>query len=691
MIRQFLPDGRDVLKLALGVGLFRLLWVRFIRRSFVLGDRSSSDSGAKSAAKKADAKGGTNPEDGVWIYFGSQSGTAEGFASELQDEAAQHGLQANVVDLEEFDAEVMARHRCVVLVVATYGEGDPTDNAMDFFRWLKDTTTEDLLKGVQYTVMGLGNRQYIHFNQCAKDADKHMARLGAKSIYVRGEGDDDQNIEEDFEQWKEGGLWPALQSALGEAVAPAGHEDANAAAMTAEEVLSKLQLKAEISAGQPSRVDPLVQVGGTDVLGKWYFAANQASISVERELRQKPDVTSGLTTKHLEVDISALPALNWKTADNLEVLPENPEQEVLWFARRLGVEDDLDKSISFVRAPGVDKAVRKPFPTPCTVRTALALFCDLVTAPHRSVARRLAALVKNEAEHKAIVSLIEDREAYQWLTGPEVRLSFREMFAFFFTTAEVDLSTFLQLCPRQKSRPYTISSSSREDSRRIGICVSMVSEKLKTLRFVVEELAKRGHDVPSISSSLQALGSELEDNRRYCGVCSTMLCTRSAVGDKLWIAVKASSFRLPRKTTTPVIMIGAGTGLAPFRAFVREFRVEGGARKKTSLFFGCCRSDQDFIYRDELEEAVQMKPQPALGELITAFSREQEKKVYVQHRLQERLDDLRKLLTDEKAYVFVCGSVAMGEAVREQVVAALKSKDALKRLEDEGRFVTELW
>mmetsp|Transcript_24403 Transcript_24403/g.56238 ORF Transcript_24403/g.56238 Transcript_24403/m.56238 type:complete len:691 (+) Transcript_24403:83-2155(+) len=688
---QLIPEsGREYLKLALGVGLLRFLWVRFVQNSFVLKDKAQTAPSSTKTAKAAAGAGELSPEEGVWIYFGSQSGTAEGFANELQEEASnQHGLQAVVKDLEDFDAEVMAKHRCVVLVVATYGEGDPTDNAMDFFRWTKDESlAEDTLKGMQYTIMGLGNRQYVHFNQCAKDADKHLTRLGAKSVYARGEGDDDQNIEEDFEQWKEGGLWAALQAALGEVAAPAGNDENSSSLMTTQDVMSKLLLEAKVFEDQPP-VDPLVQVGGADVLGKWYFAASQAPVLVAKELRQQPNVDDGLTTKHIEVDIRGLPALNWKTADNLDVLAENPEREVLWFAKRLGVEEDLDKSVAFVRASGVDKAVRRPFPVPCTIRNALTLFCDLATAPPRRVLRQFAAFVKDEQERAAVTALVEDRDAYQWLTGPNIRFSFMELFAFFFSSAEIDLSTFLQLCPRQRSRPYTISSSSREDSSRIGICVSMVSERLETMKHIVDKLAKQGCDVGDVESALKQLACKLEEPRKFCGACSTMLCTRTAVGDKLWIAVKASRFRLPRSKATPVVMIGAGTGLAPFRAFVREFRAEGGVRSRTSLYFGCWRADQDFIYKDELEEAMQLSP-PALSELITAFSREQEKKVYVQHRLEEKRAHLKALINDG-AYIFVCGSTAMGDSVREQMAAAMESKDALKRLEDQGRFVTELW
>ena len=80
----------------------------------------------------------------------------------------------------------------------------------------------------------------------------------------------------------------------------------------------------------------------------------------------------------------------------------------------------------------------------------------------------------------------KDNHAYHWLTGEGVRLSLQEFFELFLPSASVDLGTFVQLCPRQKSRPYTIASSSRTDKKTIGLCVSMVQEELVSLAALVE-------------------------------------------------------------------------------------------------------------------------------------------------------------------------------------------------------------
>jgi len=428
----------------------------------------------------------------------------------------------------------------------------------------------------------------------------------------------------------------------------------------------------------------MVQVGGADVLGKWYFNASFASVTRCEELRQQPDVDAGKTTKHLDFSVRSFPALEWRTADNLEVLPRNPDHIVQWFAERLGVGGQLDHGVSFVRAAGVERAVKKLFPTPCTVQDALGSFCDLVRMPSQAAVWKFASFVRDPDEQHALRRLLEDKETFRWLSGEKIRVSFQDFLSLFMSSIEMDFGTFVQLCPRQKSRPYTIASSLREDKDTISVCVSAVREELPSLGDVIEGLASRGHAVPG---ARERLGHGTA--RRFAGLCSTTLCTQTSVGDRLWILARASSFRLPRKVTTPVVMISAGTGIAPFRAFVREFRAEKGIRPKTLLFFGCTRHDSDFLYREELQEALGLEP-PALGELVTAFSRERAEKVYVQHRLNERAGDVAGLINGG-AFVYVCGATAMGAAIREELAKTLGSSDYVSRLQAEGRLVEELW
>jgi sulfite reductase (NADPH) flavoprotein alpha-component len=143
-------------------------------------------------------------------------------------------------------------------------------------------------------------------------------------------------------------------------------------------------------------------------------------------------------------------------------------------------------------------------------------------------------------------------------------------------------------------------------------------------------------------------------NRERGGVCSTLFADRASVSDRLPIYIQPNKqFRLPKDSTAPIIMIGPGTGVAPFRGFLHERRAIG-ARGRNWLFFGERSASTDFLYRDELEA---MQADGHLTRLDTAFSRDQEQKIYVQDRMLEQASAFWNWLQDG-ASVYVCGDAS---------------------------------
>lgn len=135
------------------------------------------------------------------------------------------------------------------------------------------------------------------------------------------------------------------------------------------------------------------------------------------------------------------------------------------------------------------------------------------------------------------------------------------------------------------------------------------------------------------------------------GVASTYLADRRKAGTSARIYVKPNRhFRLPADGGTPIIMIGAGTGVAPYRGFVEE-RAETGASGKSWLFFGERNFTNDFLYQLEWQDHL---ASGALSNIDVAFSRDQPEKIYVQHRLWERRADLQRWIA-EGAHIYVCG------------------------------------
>jgi sulfite reductase (NADPH) flavoprotein alpha-component len=187
------------------------------------------------------------------------------------------------------------------------------------------------------------------------------------------------------------------------------------------------------------------------------------------------------------------------------------------------------------------------------------------------------------------------------------------------------------------------------------------------------------------------------NNRGRKGVASTMLSERVAPGAKLRVFIqKSHGFTIPGDPNAPAIMIGPGTGIAPFRAFLHERDVIG-AKGKNWLFFGDQRSQFDFLYEEELTD---LKNRKVLTRLDTAFSRDQDRKVYVQDRIVENGKELYSWL-QEGAHVFVCGDAKrmaadVDRALREVIrVQGATTEDAAKayvaRLSTEGRYRRDVY
>ena len=174
--------------------------------------------------------------------------------------------------------------------------------------------------------------------------------------------------------------------------------------------------------------------------------------------------------------------------------------------------------------------------------------------------------------------------------------------------------------------------------------------------------------------------------RRRLGVASTFLADRIAAGDAIKVYVqKAHAFGLPADPATPIIMIGPGTGVAPFRAFLQE-RIATNAPGRNWLFFGHQRSNYDFFYADEFKE---MKVSGALSRLTLAWSRDSDQKIYVQDRMREVGRDIWAWLADG-AHVYVCGDAKRMAKDVEIALVDIVAQYGVRSAEEAIAFVGDL-
>jgi NADPH-ferrihemoprotein reductase len=621
------------------------------------------------------------PGGEISVYYGTQTGTAESFARQLEREGPEHGFLVHAVDLEDVQVEQLvdeskqdpdSKTARALFITATYGEGEPTDNTVDFVARLKEMANievigleegkseepiEMAMVGLDYGVFGLGNREYEHFNAIGNFFDHALGRTGGKRVVELGLGDDCQDLEGDFETWKDTKLWPTLKklyihdTATLNRLENVHHEEELPTCAYSIEYYTNPQEAADI---------PLDKVHGSS---RHYFSAEDCPIKLIRELRSKEDPGS---TVHIEIDISNAKNLTYMTADNLGVLPINQTEVVEAVAKAL--KFDLDKIFSLKSAEGQEWH-GAPFPMPISVRECLTRYCDLTQAPRRSDLKLLGAYAKDPMDKKALLRMAskegkaEYREkildAHYGLVNV-LRLC---------PSIEASLEQFLSFCPLLQTRFYTISSSSSVHPDSIHITVA------------VTEAARK-------------------DGTVFKGVCSNHLASLK-VGDKVRVFNRSSTFRLPKDPAKPILMVGPGTGIAPFRALLQERSYQKTKNNlpvgKNVLYFGCKKRGLDFLYEDEL---TAFQKSGILSNLHTAFSREQTEKVYVQNLLKQNAKETWKLINDDGGHIYVCGGVKMGNDVMETLkwiiseegkMTPESAKEFLNKLSTEGRYVQELW
>jgi sulfite reductase (NADPH) flavoprotein alpha-component len=202
--------------------------------------------------------------------------------------------------------------------------------------------------------------------------------------------------------------------------------------------------------------------------------------------------------------------------------------------------------------------------------------------------------------------------------------------------------------------------------------------------------------VYSISSSLKANPGRVSltvdavrypvDGRARLGVASTFLAGRIDPGDKIRVYVQpAQHFALPADPHKPVIMIGPGTGVAPFRAFLQE-RLATKAPGPNWLYFGHQRSDYDFFYEDELKA---MRASGHLSRLTLAWSRDSDEKIYVHHRMRDDGRDIWDWIS-KGAHIYVCGDALRMAKDVERALIDIVAAHGKRSPEDAARFVADL-
>uniref|UniRef100_A0A915D1C9 NADPH--hemoprotein reductase n=1 Tax=Ditylenchus dipsaci TaxID=166011 RepID=A0A915D1C9_9BILA len=562
----------------------------------------------------------------VLILYGSQTGTAEELAGRLAKDLVKYGKKALLLDPEEIEVEDLPKiieieNPLLILCVATYGEGDPTDNAQNLFEFLTNNDCD--LTGLQYAVFGLGNKTYEHYNEVGKFMDKRLEELGAKRAFELGLGDDDANLEEDFMRCEKLSFHRWLKTSF--------------------EVIS--EPSANIFSGEFGRVG----------------AYERQRPHLIRKIHTWPQLLKTATCMVKEVTVVVI------TLNSVSMVHECV-MKPLGGQNCFPVDVELDTVFKLINTDE-DSSKRHPFPCPCSFRTALTHYVDICAPVKSHVLKALAEFTEKEDQknHLNLLSTASDeglKEYHSFIQKD--RRSIVDILAHF-DSCKPPLDLLLEMLPRLQARYYSISSSSKIDNTRVSVTALV-------LRYNIGD-------------------------RAINGVCTNYLYDKE-IGDTCPIFVRKSTVRLPHRLTTPVIMIGPGTGFAPFRGFLQErlwHKKQGKEIGPMVLYFGCRHPEHDFIYKNEMEEYVETG---LLTELNLAFSRVQNSKVYVQHKIWENRQDMWELI-QKGANIYVCGDArnmardVQGTFLRvfEEVggLEKVAATNLMKDLERQRRYQADVW
>lgn len=523
------------------------------------------------------------------ILYGSQTGNSQGLAEKYASALKAQNVDVTISSLGKFKATNLKKITNLLLIVSTHGEGDPPDQAIQFYEFLHSKRAPKL-EHLHYSVLALGDSSYEFFCKTGKDFDEQFAKLGATRIVPRT--DCDVDYDDAAAQWFSAVEKEFLQQ-------------------TTAVTVTATQTKENQGLGDStySRKNP-------------FYAEVLENINLNGRGSNKE-------TRHLELSIEGA-NFHFEPGDSIGIQPENDEQLVSALLTALEFNPETEVTV-------LDEAI--------TIKQALQKKLE-ITVLSKPLLEKISAYTK----HPEFLKILEEPNAWKDYAKGRDLLDVVEDFAPFTWSAQ----QFVEMLRKIPARLYSIASSQKANSEEVHLTIGKVNYET--------------------------------NGRQRLGVCSGSISERIQPGDTLPIYVhKNPNFRLPENVDTPIIMIGAGTGVAPYRAFLEE-REELGIEGKAWLIFGDQHFVTDFLYQTDWQRWL---ASGTLSQMHVAFSRDTEKKVYVQHKLQEHAASFYEWL-EQGAVIYVCGDKKSMAADVDAIIHQIIEQQGQKTPEEAKSFVNEL-
>lgn len=535
------------------------------------------------------------------VLYGTETGNAAEVARALEATLKEKGLTCTLSDMANYKVRQLGQEQDVLIIVSTYGEGDPPQPAVGFFEFLESKKAPKL-PDVRFSVLAFGDSTYEFYCQAGKRIDARFEELGATRLAPRV--DCDVDYEDGAAAWSE-----AVAERLGAEVSVVA--------------VSTAQPQAPAASGQVAH----------DKRNPFLAPVVENMVIVGRGSTKE--------TRHIEFSLEGS-GLIYEPGDAMGIVASNDPAVVEALLSELSLSPD-----DAFEHKGTQTALGQALTQKFEITAATPRFLDYW------------AQLSEAGELKALQDKDRAGERSVFLSTHHVVDIVRR-----FPVAGVSAQDLASALRPLQPRLYSLASS----------LAAMPDEAHLTVAPVRYEL----------------------HNEMRTGVASCLLADRLGEDDSLPVYIQSNPhFRLPADDV-PVIMIGAGTGVAPYRAFMQEREVRG-ANGKNWLFFGERNFRTDFLYQTEWQAWLKDE---TLTRMDVAFSRDREAKVYVQHRMKEQARDIFAWLEDG-AHVYVCGDAAnLAPDVHEALIDIVASEshtgreaaeDYVRSLQSDHRYQRDVY
>jgi len=595
------------------------------------------------------------------ILYGSETGTAQGVAERVYRESKRLHFETHLSTMDDYSPiSRILEDRLVIFVASTTGQGDEPKNMEKFWKFLlRKNLPSDSLDALSFAVLGLGDSSYQKFNFVAKRLHKRLSQLGASSVVNLGLGDDQHDLGPDFvidpwlaDFWKVALEMMPLPEGL-QPISPFITPPPKYAVTIHDktpEILNKSTESAPVNDFHNETTPFLAPILGCQ------------RVTSEDHFQD---------TRLVEFDISGSKITGYNPGDVCYVQPSNLEENVSTFFS-LFPHLRPDMIISLEKNSDLDLPPTSILPPAFTLKECVTRLWDIQAIPGRYFFELMSHFSPRDdeggvLEHDKLLELSTaegQQELYDYCNRPR-RNILEVLYDFRFTTPNIPLEYLFDLFPVIKPRAFSIASAHAADPNRIQLLVAVVNYRVKLLK------------AP----------------RR--GLCSNFL-SRLREGDRVPIWTKAGTLKFPKEPSIPVVMVGPGTGVAPFRAYSWQQHTHKTDRDLV-LFFGCRGRAKDFYFKDEWEKLPRVNFQPV-------FSREDpdDTVIYVQHQMAIQSKLVYEIIHQRGGWFYIAGNAKqMPDAVTDALKEALRKHGGFENdeeveayvanMEAAKRFQTETW